>query len=169
LPDSEWCYLPNPNGEYGPGLTVPDNFLERKGYRLPTEAEWEFAARAGSETPRFFGRDTEMTSFYGWHKSNSNISTHRVGQLKPNEFGLFDVYGNVWEWCHGSRDDPWPDFFATAVDQPSDLPLDNRHPRTLRGGSMVNSTGLLRSSVRSFNRPSNEQFTIGFRIARTLK
>ena len=110
-----------------------------------------------------------MISSYGWHKTNSGISTHSVGSLKPNEFGLFDVYGNVWEWCHGSRDDLWPSYFENVTDQPGNLPLVNQHPRTLRGGAMVNSTGLLRSSIRSFNRPSNEQFTIGFRVARTLK
>jgi formylglycine-generating enzyme required for sulfatase activity/serine/threonine protein kinase len=168
LPENQWCYIPNESGEFGPGLVVPDNFLERKGYRLPTEAEWEFAARAGTETPRFFGRDVGMISFYGWHKSNSDISTHSVGMLKPNELGMFDVYGNVWEWCHGSRDDPWPNFFEEFDDQSSDLPLNNQHPRTLRGGAMVNAPGLLRSSIRSFNRPSNEQFTIGFRVARTM-
>lgn len=167
-PEDQWCYVPGEDGKYGPGLKVPEDFLDRKGFRLPTEAEWEFAARGGTETERFFGRDVNKISYYGWHKGNSNISTQTVGTLKPNELGLFDVYGNVWEWCHGSRDDPWPDFLNDVVDMPSPVPLVNHHPRSLRGGSMVNPYGLLRSSVRSFNRPSNEQFTIGFRVARTL-
>ncbi len=109
-----------------------------------------------------------MVSYYGWNKNTSNISTHSVGMLKPNELGLFDVYGNVWEWCHGSRDDPWPEFLDEVNDEPNDLPLNNQHARSLRGGAMVSPPGLLRSAVRSFNRPSNEQFTIGFRVARTL-
>ncbi len=168
FPESEWCYIPDENYEYGPGMTVPDDFLKRKGFRLPTEAEWEYAARAGTETVRFFGSDVRMVSYYGWNKNTSNISTHSVGMLKPNELGLFDVYGNVWEWCHGSRDDPWPEFLDEVNDEPNDLPLNNQHARSLRGGAMVSPPGLLRSAVRSFNRPSNEQFTIGFRVARTL-
>lgn len=169
LPEEQWCYIPDANGNYGPGMSVPDDFLDRIGYRLPTESEWEYAARAETETERFFGRDLAMYVYYGWSKRNSNISTHTVGELKPNEFGLFDVYGNVWEWCHGSRDDRWPEYFESTNDEPSDLPLTTKHPRTLRGGSMVNSPSLLRSSIRSFNKPSNEQFTFGFRVARTLK
>lgn len=169
LPKEEWCYLPHPEKGYSSGMTVPENFLERAGFRLPTEAEWEFATRAGSQTPLFFGRDANRVSHYGWHKYNSGISTHSVGSLKPNELGLFDVYGNVWEWCHGSRDDPWPEFLEKVGDQPSRLPAIDQHPRSLRGGALVSPAGLLRSSVRSFNKPSNEQFTIGFRVARTLK
>ena len=168
LPKDQWCYLPNDEGEYGLGMKVAENFLERTGYRLPTEAEWEYAARAGSSATRFFGQDSDRLGQYAHYRTNSNIRTWSVGLLKPNELGLFDIYGNVWEWCHGSRDEPWPKFLEAVDDQPGDLPLADKHHRTLRGGAFIMPVGAIRSAMRSFNRPSNEQFTIGFRVARTL-
>jgi formylglycine-generating enzyme required for sulfatase activity len=96
----QWCYLPNAERKYAEGMKVKPNFLELTGYRLPTEAEWEYACRAGAVTARYFGETDELLSHYAWYTKNSQDRwLLPVGTLKPNDLGLFDMLGNDYEWC----------------------------------------------------------------------
>ena len=131
---------------------------EHETFRLPTEAEWEFACRAGSTTSFSFGDDSSSLSQYAWFNSNSDSQTHPVGRKKPNAFGLHDMHGNVWEWCSD-----WYDEYHT------DSTVDPKGPadgitRVLRGGSWFCTPGLCRSANRGFNNPDTRDDDVGFRI-----
>jgi len=122
-------------------------------YRLPTEAEWEYACRAGSNAAYFFGDDTAKIDDYAWYGANAAGRTHQVGQKKPNAFGLYDMLGNVAEWTY---DQYHADFYTqfvgkTAVD-PLAVPTE-LYPHVLRGGSFKSDVNDLRSSARSASDP----------------
>ena len=97
LPEDEWCYRPNESGAFAEGMCIPADALDRTGYRLPTEAEWEYACRAGAVTSRHYGLSTEILDRYAWYPANERARP--VGTLLPNDLGLFDMLGNVFEWC----------------------------------------------------------------------
>jgi hypothetical protein len=98
IPENEWCY-PAPPELSDVNCDPLPGYRDRRGYRLPTEEEWEFACRAGSATSHFVGEDAELLGFYAWDKVQSNMVPQPVGRLLPNAFGLFDTLGNVSELC----------------------------------------------------------------------
>ena len=102
LPKDQWCYLPNEAGAYAEGMSIPADVLERTGYRLPTEAEWEYACRAGAVTSRYYGHSIDLLDAYAWYQANSKEHAWSCGSLLPNDLGLFDMLGNVFEWCQDS-------------------------------------------------------------------
>lgn len=147
LPDSEWCYVPNPEGRYAAGMTLAENYLERTGYRMPTEVEWEYACRAGTTTPRFFGHCRELIPQYAWYRDNSRERALIVsGTLKPNDFGLFDIFGNVIEWCIDPYAGRPVQQEEMVVDRERGLTVDPEAWRVLRGGHLYAEENNLRAS-----------------------
>ncbi len=126
-------------------------------YRLPTEAEWEYACKAGSETDYSFGNDSTQLNNYAWLKNNSEQKTHQVGLKKANAWGLFDMHGNVAEWTY---DEYRPDFYATVAKVEAKNPVataDKLYPLVIRGGSYADDAKDLRSSARRSSDPSWKQ------------
>jgi formylglycine-generating enzyme required for sulfatase activity len=118
-----------------------------KTYRLPTEAEWEYACRAGTTTRFYFGDDANQLGDYAWYEGNSGGTTHPVGQKKPNAWGLYDMHGNVWEWC----EDNWHDSYKSAPSDGSAWLIKDNDYQILRGGSWYGLPNLCRSAYRNFN------------------
>ena len=130
---------------------------EANGYRLPTEAEWEFACRAGTQTPFHSGNSIGNA---GWHSGNSNNRTHPVGQREPNDWGLYDMHGNVLEWCWD-----WLGTFPATAETDPIGPATGTH-RVYRGGSWRFAAHQTRSAFRFGNHPHLRLDFIGFRLAR---
>ncbi|MFN7826964.1 MAG: SUMF1/EgtB/PvdO family nonheme iron enzyme, partial [Acidobacteriota bacterium] len=135
-------------------------------FRLPTEAEWEFAARAGSTTEYCYGDDPRQLGDYAWFGDNSDSQTHEVGLKSPNRFGLYDLHGNVWEWCgdwYGSR------YYAEC--HKSGLVIDPIGPdrgsdRVFRGGGWNSGAVYCRSAFRYRSDPGYRDGLLGFRLVR---
>jgi formylglycine-generating enzyme required for sulfatase activity len=167
LAEDQMCY-PRAS-EIGPGMTVPGNWRERTGYRLPTEAEWEYACRGGVSASRNCGEGETLLPRYAWFLKNSDNQAQPVGQLKPNSFGIFDALGNVAERCH----DEMVPYRADAVTGPStsarpDLVVPATAERALRGGNFGDVDQNIRSARRYANSVQDQWALIGFRVARTL-
>ncbi len=117
-------------------------FCQRIGGDLPTEAQWEYAARGGSRTRWSFGEDESQLGRYAWFDKNSNYQAHEVKQKLPNPLGLYDLHGNVWEWVR----DEYGDYQAGTFVDPEESTKTGG--RVLRGGSFDFPPGLLRSALR---------------------
>ena len=151
-------------------MTMAANYLQRTGYRLPTEAEWEYACRAGADTGYSFGESADLLEKYGWFDKNSLSKSHPVGLLKSNDLGLFDMHGNDWEWCQGVYK-PYPKggHGKANDDKEGDIGvITGTDGRVLRGGSFVNPASIVRSAFRVSYVPTIRFNFNGFRAARTF-
>ena len=135
-----------------------------KKYRLPTEAEWEYACRAKTTTKWSFGGDESKLKEYAWYNKNSNSKTHEVGLKKPNDWGLYDMHGNVWEWC----EDDWEDNYNSTPRDGSAHKNKKRGSKVLRGGSWVIDADYSRSAYRDDWVGDYRNGYVGFRLLRTL-
>lgn len=138
---------------------------EKATYRLPTEAEWEYACRAGSRTAFCFGGDDTHLGAYAWYDASSGRKTRPVASRKPNAWGLHDMHGNVWEWC--------ADGYSSNT-YGSELVVDPKGPshaenRVMRGGAWYNRPVFCRSARRDFAPPGHRDDGLGFRVVRMIE
>ena len=181
IPEKEWCYEPNAKKSFGEGMKIRAG---RQGYHLPTEWEWEYACRAGSVTAYCFGEPEELLGRYGWFLRNSENRAWPVGKLRPNDLGLFDMHGNVWQWCQdvyeagpelqlepGATSKPVPPAGSTE----DRTIVESRTARVLRGGGLASAPLYLRAAKCFGDLPAERMsplgvgriLTTGFRPART--
>jgi formylglycine-generating enzyme required for sulfatase activity len=166
IPESEWCYPRH--ADIKEGMKPYPDYLKRKGYRLPTEAEWEYACRAETITSRYYGNTVELLPRYAWFIENSQDRTWPVGQKRPNDLGLFDMHGNVWNWCQNPGFVyPGQEGDKPVLDQENISEVLSTINRVLRGGSFSDQPSLVRSPYRYGYRPSFRLSNYGLRLART--
>jgi eukaryotic-like serine/threonine-protein kinase len=160
--EEQMCYPPL--DEIKPGMEMRANYLSRTGYRLPTEAEWEYACRAHSVTSRHSGISESLLGNYAWYVQNANGHAQPVGQKIPNNYGLFDLYGNAWEWCQDAavRHEGLP------IEDHEDLrEISSFESRVLRGGCCASPALHLRSAQRYKLEAAVRGSLAGIRVART--
>ena len=160
IPKPQWCYEPNKEGKYLAGMKAKAKFWELTGYRLPTEAEWEYACRAGTVTSRYFGSSEVLLSEYAWHAANAKDRTHPVGSVKPNDLGLFDMLGNVDEWCFDVFEADRTKI-KSIEDLPTTQPIEKDVERVLKGGAFEFLPRIVRSAYRAPNGPGYRSVFIG--------
>jgi formylglycine-generating enzyme required for sulfatase activity len=160
LPREQRCYEPNEDGKYAAGMSIPADFLSRTGYHLPLESEWEYACRAGTTTSRSFGASDKLISRYACCQENSMDQPIAVGSLLPNGFGLFDMHGNVFEWCHDG-------YLGDEGHEPdTDEVLSDTDDRLVRGSGFMSQPRHVRSACRYKDLPVFRNDAGGFRVAR---
>ena len=163
------CYEPNDEGRYAEGMKIRADALQRTGYRLPTEAEWEYACRAGAMTSRYYGLSEALLGQYAWYLTNTPGERGQpCGSLMPNDLGLFDMLGNVYEWCNG-RYEAYPADKGGDFDDRVNVyeSIQQTNPRPIRGGTFFYIPPYVRSAIRRPVAPSYRDIFIGFRPSRT--
>lgn len=162
----QWCYEINAEGQ----VELRENYLNRTGYRLPTEAEMEYINRAGAVTSRFYGESEELLGKYGWYVPNCKGHHWPVGSLKPNDFGFFDTHGNVWCWCQEpSRQYPQGEPGKLFEDQEGELVINPKIGRAMRGNCYTDHGAAVKCASGWYPDPSYRTNIAGFRVARTMK
>jgi eukaryotic-like serine/threonine-protein kinase len=161
------CYEPNERSGSDEGMRIKADALKLKGYRLPTEAEWEYACRAGAETSRYYGASVDLLGSYARYIATSQDRAWPCGSLLPNDLGLFDTLGNVYEWCQ-DRAEPYKPEDGMIIDN-INIQEDvlDRNPRLFRGGTFGYQPAYVRSAGRYRDQPSYRIANLGFRPART--
>jgi formylglycine-generating enzyme required for sulfatase activity len=164
IAEKDWCYP----RDCGPNMELPKDHLERLGYRLPTEAEWEYACKAGSTwTPRHYGLADSRLGDYAWFSGNEGVSMRPVGQKQPNDLGLFDMLGNAYEWCLDARGALAPRANDQVVDRTFPIRISDDISVAVRGGAFNNPAADIRSARHIYLVPSSRLHAVGFRPVRT--
>ena len=159
LEETDWCYDQLTNSS----ARLKTNALTLKGYRLATEEEYEAVVRAGTSTSFCYGESDRLLSEYSWFAANSDHRIARVGQKKPNEWGIFDAHGNLFSWCNDQANQP------PATVSTDDKKVNNNSLMALRGGSFRDQPPYLRSAFRNiFTPPTYRLDGVGFRLVKTL-
>lgn len=161
IPEDQWCFETDSRNEV---VRLRTNYLNLTGYRLPTAAELEYATRADSITPRYFGSPNDLLGQYAWYGANSNRHTWPVGTKRPNDFGFFDVHGNIWNWTMaGFLDDP-----AREIDIDDRSAVQRTERKNLRGGCYGTDAVNVNSSNAYGCVMTDRQIINGFRVSRTI-
>ncbi len=148
-------------------VKLKPDYLSLSGYRLPTEAEMEYATRSGAMTSRYYGETDELLGRYAWYTKNTNELLQRVGLKKPNDLGFFDIHGNCFNWCQEAFDD-YPAGDGVKLDKEGKIAVIATDRRVLRGGSFFNQSSIVRSAYRNNDVPTIRTNNNGFRVSRTF-
>jgi formylglycine-generating enzyme required for sulfatase activity len=165
LPNCDECPVDNVSWEDVQQYLQKLNESTGEHYRLPTEAEWEYAAHGGNKSLRYTYSGSNNMDEVAWYSSNASAHTHPVGQKKPNELGIYDMSGNVSEWCSDRYDKGY--YSNSPVPNPQGP--NNNVARVLRGGSWGNGSGYCRVSSRDDGPPTYRNGICGFRLAKDSK
>jgi eukaryotic-like serine/threonine-protein kinase len=163
IPKEEWCYERNEKGDYGAGMKIPANFLQRRGYRLPTDIEWNYVCQANADTSFSFGEPVELLERYAWYVDNSHSRSWPVGSLRPNALGVFDMHGNAAEWCQ----DAYAQKGKRAIGESETIKSDSE--RVLEGGAFTDRPEDLGAGHGTKDTASAPRFNQGFRPVRTYR